>query len=124
MRISYDNFTELVRKGKKEYRLTKRAERRIKELDEYMIGRYHITFGNRIMKQMREYVSAYMASGGTEGEGIDDIVAKKIMRKLETQNPIYIRNTIEELSENIDRIFGEENMKITKEYLRRLERTL
>ena len=124
MRISYANFTELVNKGKKEYRITKRAERRIKELDEYMISRYHITFGNRIMKQMKEYVSAYMACGGKEEEGIDDIVAKKIMRKLETQNPVYVRNSIDELCENIDRIFGEDNMTVTKEYLRRLERTL
>ena len=124
MRISFANFIELVNGGKKEYRITKRNERRIKELDEYMINRYHITFGNRIMKQMKEYVSAYMACGGKEEEGIDDIVSKKIMRKLETQNPVYIRNSIDELCENIDRIFGEDNMNLTKEYLHRLERTL
>ena len=124
MKISYENFKELVAKGKKEYRLTKRDERRIKELDEYMIGKYHITFGNRIMKQMKEYVSAYMACGGKEEEGIDDIIAKKIMRKLETQNPVYIRNSIDELCETIDRIFGEDDLSVTKEYLRRLERTL
>ena len=123
-RISYKNFVELVNKGRKEYSITKRNIRRIRELDGYMIERYHITFGNRIMKQMREYVSAYMACGGKEEEGIDDIVAKKIMRKLETQNPVYVRNSIDELCENIDRIFGEGNMEITKEYLRRLERTL
>jgi S-adenosylmethionine hydrolase len=76
------------------------------------------------MKQLKEYVSAYIACGGTEEEAIDDIIAKKIMRKLEMQNPVYVRNAIDGLVAFIDETFGEEKLLVTKEYLRHLERTI
>ena len=124
VKIRFEHFTELIKKAKKEYGITGRKLRQIKELDKYMIQAFHITFGNRIMKQLKEYVSTYIACGGTEEEAIDDIIAKKIMRKLETQNPVYVRNAIDGLVSYIDEVFGQEKLTLTKEYLRHLERTI
>ena len=76
------------------------------------------------MKQLKEYVSAYIACGGTEEEAVDDIIAKKIMRKLEMQNPVYVRNAIDGLWAHIEETFGQEKMTLTKDYLRHLERTI
>ena len=123
-KITYERFIELVKKAKKEYGITGRKLRQVKELDKYMIQTFHITFGNRIMKQLKEYVSAYIACGGSEEEAIDDIIAKKIMRKLETQNPVYVRNAIDGLITTIDEIFGADKLQLTKEYLYHLERTI
>ena len=123
-KISYQRFTELVKRAKKEYAITGRKLRQVKELDKYLITNFHITFGNRIMKQLKDYVATYVACGGTEEEAVDDIIAKKIMRKLETQNPVYVRNSIDGLCSFIDEVFGAEKMLITKEYLRHLERTI
>ena len=124
VKLSYNRFVELVKQAKKEYGITGRRVRQVKELDKYLIEKFHITFGNRIMKQLKEYVSTYIACGGTEIEAIDDIIAKKIMRKLEMQNPVYVRNEIDGLCERIEEIFGEEKLIVTKEYLRHLERTI
>jgi len=124
VKITYERFMELVKKAKKEYGITGRKLRQIRELDKYMIQAFHITFGNRIMKQLKEYVSTYIACGGTEEEAIDDIIAKKIMRKLETQNPVYVRNAIDGLVSYIEEVFGNERLTLTKEYLRHLERTI
>ena len=123
MNISYKYFESLVKKARKRYGITDRNLRRIRELDEYMVENFHITFGNRIMKQIKQYVATYIACGGSELEAIDDIISKKIMRKLETQNPVYIRNSIDGLCNRIDEIFSD-GMVLTKEYLRRLERTI
>ena len=123
-KVSHERFKELIKRAKKDYGITGRKIRQIKELDKYLIENFHITFGNRIMKQLKDYVATYVACGGTEEEAVDDIIAKKIMRKLEMQNPVYVRNAIDGLCTFIDEVFGTENMVGTKEYLRHLERTI
>ena len=122
VRISYAQFTELVRGAAEEYGLSSRNRKRLEQLDKYMIEHFHITFGNRIMKQINTYVPVYISCGGTELEALDDILSKKVIRKLETQNPIYLRNAAEGLISYLDELFGQENMTLCKEYVHRLER--
>ncbi|MDE5942809.1 MAG: hypothetical protein K2H30_05190, partial [Clostridia bacterium] len=80
-----------------------------------------ITFGNRIMKQIQSYIPVYVSCGGGELEALDDILAKKVMRKLGMQNPVYIRNNAEKLIRFMDELFGEENMPLCKNFVKRLE---
>ena len=115
-------YEELVAAAQTEYGITDRNIRRIRKLDEYMISKFHITFGNRIMKQIRTYIPVYVSCGGDELDALDDILSKKVIRKLETQNPIYLRNSAEGLISYLDELFGQENMKLCKDYIHRLER--
>ena len=124
VKISVEEWEKMVKGAKEEYKITARNKRRIKELDKYMIENYHITFGNRITKQISEYVPVYIACGGKETEAIDDIMSKKVLRKLETQNPVYVRKTIGKLIDEIEEIFGEGEMPYCKEYLQRLEKVI
>ena len=120
--LSARRFAELVRAAKKEYGMTQRNRRRLARLDEYMADKYRVSFGNRIMKQIGEYISVYVACGGTELGALDDILSKKVMRKLSMQNPVYIKNTGESFCKFLDDLFGEENMPLCKAFMRRLER--
>lgn len=122
MRLSADQFDAMVSKAQKEYRMTARSARRLRTLDAYMIEKFKITFGNRIMKQIRQYIPVYLACGGDELDALDDILSKKVFRKLEAQNPIYVRNSVQELCTLLDETFGYDRMKLCKEYLRRFER--
>ena len=124
VKISIDEWERRVLDAKRIYGMTGRNKRRIRELDKYMIDNFHITFGNRIMKQIKEYVPIYVACGGEELEAIDDIITKKIMRKLETQNPVYVRKAIGGLVEEINEIFGENEMINCIEYLTHLEKVI
>ena len=121
--ISAAYFEKLAVKAKKEYRMTSRNRRRLKMLDEYMIDCFKITFGNRIMKQIETYVPVYLACGGDELDALDDIIAKKVLRKLETQNPIYVRNNVEALCNQLDELFGYDRMILCKSYLAKFERS-
>ena len=103
--------------------MTSRNRRRLKMLDEYMIDCFKITFGNRIMKQIETYVPVYLACGGDELDALDDIIAKKVLRKLETQNPIYVRNNVEALCNQLDELFGYDRMILCKSYLAKFERS-
>ena len=120
--ISCEQFNRLVAEAIDEYRISNRNMKRLEQLDRYLIEHFHITFGNRIMKQIRTYIPVYVSCGGEELEALDDILSKKVIRKLETQNPIYLRHEAEGLVEYINELFGNENMTLCKDYIHRLER--
>ena len=120
--ISSEQFEALVKEAVEEYDVSARNRKRLAELDKYLIEHFHITFGNRIMKQIRTYIPVYISCGGDELDALDDILAKKVIRKLETQNPIYLRNAAEGLVAYLNELFGNDKMLLCKEYIRRLER--
>ena len=120
--LSAEKFRTLAEEAKREYSVTKRNMKRLEELDKYLIEHFHITFGNRIMKQIQSYIPVYVSCGGEELEALDDILAKKIIRKLETQNPVYLRSAAEGLCNYLDELFGTDAMPICKSAIHRLER--
>ena len=122
MKISLERWKSLVKEAEEEYSITDRNIRRIRKLDEYMIDKFHITFGNRIMKQIRSYIAVFAACGGDELMAIDDIMSKKVMRKLEAQNPIYVRKAADGLCSYLDDLFGQDRMPLCKDAIRRIER--
>ena len=120
--LSAERFRTLAREAMREYSVTNRNMKRLEELDKYLIEHFHITFGNRIMKQIQTYIPVYVSCGGEEIEALDDILAKKVIRKLETQNPVYLRNAAEGLLNYIDELFGTDAMPICKDAIHRLQR--
>lgn len=120
--LSAKRFSEMTAAAQKEYRISRRNLKRLRQLDAYMTEHFHVTFGNRIMKQILTYIPVYIACGGDELDALDDILAKKVLRKLETQNPIYLRNGTRELLDYLDELFGEERMPACREYIHRLQR--
>ena len=123
-KISAKHLTELYARAEREYGITDRNLRRLKELDEYMIRTYHITFGNRIMKQIKSYVPVLVACGGTELEGLDDILSRKVFRKLESKNPVYVKQMADGTCGYLDELFGEDKLPLCKEQIRFIEQSL
>jgi len=64
-----------------------------------------------------------MACGGTENGALDDILARKILRKLEQLSPVLLRNEIPALTGTLDTLFGQEALPLCREYLDRLLRS-
>ena len=120
--ISAKQFEKLVREATEEYEISARNRKRLEELDKYLIEHFHITFGNRIMKQINMYIPVYISCGGDELEALDDILSKKVIRKLETQNPIYLRNAAEGLVSYLNELFGADKMPVCKEHIKKLQR--
>ena len=122
--ISVDHLYDLIERAQKEFDISDRNLRRIKKLDEYMIETFHITFGNRIMKQIRAYVPVLVACGGTELEALDNILSRKVLRKLESKNPVYVRAQAEALCNYLDELFGTDKMELCKETIRNIEQNV
>ena len=117
VKVSASHLEDLYEKARKEYSISERNQRRIRVLDKYLIETFHITFGNRIMKQIKAYVPVVVACGGTELEALDDILSKKVLRKLEAKNPVYVKNASNGLIAFIDDLFGMDKMPLCKEYI-------
>ncbi len=120
--ISAVDLEKLFQEAQREYSMSDRNVRRIKKLDSYMIETFHLTFGNRIMKQIYSYVPVILACGGTELEALDDILSRKVFRKLETKNPVYVRQQAESLCKFIDDLFGLNGLPLCKETIRNIEK--
>ena len=120
--ISADHFARLADAAQKEYSVSARNRQRLALLDTYLIEHFHVTFGNRIMKQIQTYIPVFIACGGDELTALDDILAKKVIRKLETQNPIYLRGAAEGLLNYLDELFGTDRMPACKAAIQRLRR--
>ena len=123
-RISIDHLEELFRNAELEYEISERNLRRIKMLDKYLIDTFHITFGNRIMKQIRSYVPVVVASGGEELEALDDILSRKVLRKLESKNPVYVRSQADSLCSYIEDLFGQDKMPLCIDVIRHIEQNV
>ena len=112
----------MAKQARDTYAISERTIEAMGELDTYLIEKLKITFGNRIMEQIKRYVPVYIACGGQELEALDDILSKKIIRKLETQNPVYLRSAAEGLCQYLDELFGYDKMILCKNAIHRLER--
>ena len=77
-----------------------------------------------VVKQLKEFVPAYVGCGGTEIDGIDFVLAKKVFRKFESLNLSFIRDEIDGLVTYLNKHFGKANMNECKEYLQLLKRLM
>ncbi len=109
-KITSDYLERQFNSARKEYKISSRNERRLELLDKYLIEKFHITFGNRIMKQIKAYVPVLVSCGGTEIDALDDIISRKILRKLESKNPVYVKSQAQSLCNFLDDLFGVDKM--------------
>lgn len=94
----------------------------ISKLDIYVISKFRIAFGNRIIKQLKLFVPVFVACGGKEVDGVDYILATKVFRKFESLNLSLIRDEIKGLILYLEKMFGKGNMQESIAYLERLQK--
>ena len=117
--VSASYLFSLFSRALKEYGMTEEIRQKIEQLDAYISKHLQITFGNRIMRQTEKFIPVYRACGGTEAEAVDLILSKKVLRKLEAQNPVYVAAEAEGLISAIERIFGEGALPSCVSYMKK-----
>jgi GTPase subunit of restriction endonuclease len=122
-RISYARFKELTEQAKATYHLSDETAEKIRKIDEFLTNQYRVTYGNRIRRQMEEYIPVYEACGGTELEAVDDMLAKKVLRKLDGLSPVVLRYSMDALESIFESTFGLDQMPLCKDSLDRLRRS-
>jgi len=111
IKLGFDHFNELLEKSKREFFVSEDNLKKLEQLDDYVIQHFRLAFGNRILRQLKTFVPSYMACGGSELDGIDYVMAKKVFRKFAYLNLAYVRDEIDGLLKFMDKMFGKDNMK-------------
>ena len=95
---------------------------KLEDMNAYLIKTFRLAFGNRIMKQLRDFVPCFIACGGTEIQAVDFIVAKKVLRKFESLSLGFMKDELTRFNQYLDRTFGYNKMPICKEYIEYLKK--
>ena len=124
VRISYEELCRKFREASTAHALSPVLREKLSKLDSYLAETFRVSFGNRILQQIRQYVPVMIACGGTAEGALDDILARKILRKLEQLSPTLIKNEVPRLILYLDELFGVDSMPLSREYLDRLLRSV
>lgn len=122
--ISYDYLDRLFKIAIKEHPLSQNALANLDRLDQFITRKFKITFGNRILKQIKTFVPVFVAAGGTEIEGLDYIVTRKILRKFESLNLPFLQDELSELITVLDKLFGKNAFKEAIDYINDLRKQI
>ena len=116
------HLVKMFKDAQEQYPVSEELLHKVAQMDQYLITHFRLSFGNRIMKQIKLFVPVYVACGGTEIDALDFMIAKKVLRKFESLNMGFISEEIGKYIKYLDRTFGKENFNVCKEYLHRLEK--
>lgn len=122
IQVSTDHLIAMFEEAKATYFVSDENMEKLENMNNYLIDHFRLAFGNRIMKQLKDYVPCYIACGGTEIEAIDFMVAKKVLRKFESLNLGFMKDELNQFSKYLDKTFGKGNMQICQEYIDYLKR--
>ena len=121
--LSTDHLNDLFREAKERFPVSEKTLEKLEAMNSYLIKNFRLAFGNRIMKQIGDYVPCFIACGGTEMEAVDFIVAKKVLRKFESLSLAFMKDELTRFNSYLDKTFGKNTMAVCKEYVEYLKRS-
>ncbi len=120
--MTYEYLDNLFKKALEEHPLSSKSLDNLTKVDKFIASNFKITFGNRILKQIRIFVPVFVACGFSETEAIDYFLAYKIIRKFESLNLSFLHNELNELISVLDKIYGkgacEECISCIKDFIK------
>ena len=124
VRISYEELCRKFSEAVAANPLSPVLQEQLSRLDQYLSEVFRVSFGNRILQQIRQYVPVMAACGGKAEDALDDILARKILRKLEQLSPALIKNEVPKLVLFLEELFGSDSMPLCRDFLDRLQKRL
>ncbi|RIA75726.1 hypothetical protein EI71_01212 [Anaeroplasma bactoclasticum] len=123
MKISAEDFLNLAKETGNNYQVREELTDLLTKLDIYLQENFYISFGNRINRQIKQYLACYIACGGEEMEALDDILAKKVFRKLGNGSAALVKKEIDSLYDKLDELFGSGSMPECRHAIARISQT-
>ena len=120
LKIPYSQIEGLFQDALNQYPVSETILAQFDKLDTFVISKFKLAFGNRILKQLKIFIPAYVACGGTELEGLDFIFTNKILKKIESLNIAFLREELKELNVKIDELFGKDTFRMAHNYINNL----
>lgn len=105
-------------------RLNDEERAKFKQLCNFVLDTFNVTFGNRIMNQIENFVPVYVALGGTKTEALDFIFSRKVMRKLQGKYDEYVKDGLTKMVRFINGLYGKDQLPYTEESIVELRKKL
>ena len=118
--MAFDYLDKMFETSIEENALSNKTLENVQKLDKFILDNFKITFGNRIMKQLKRFVPVFVACGNSETSGIDYFVARKVLRKFEALNLSFLHPELESLIEFLNKQYGKDQCPECIEYIREL----
>jgi len=117
MAVPYTQLRHLYDEAVKQYPVSQGMVQKFAMLDDFIIHKFRLAFGNRILKQLETFIPVYVASGGTEIDGYDFIFTNKILKKFESLNIGFLKDQLGELEQELDRLYGKNTFPRAHRYI-------
>ena len=104
--MTYEYLDGLFVKAQEEHALSNKSLESIQKLDKFITANFKITFGNRIMKQLKAFTPVFVACGFDEVMALDKFLCRKILRKFEALNLSFLHKELEDLITFLDKLYG------------------
>ena len=115
--IPYSQLNRLYEEARQQHTISQSLIEKFDALDDFVIKKFKLAFGNRILKQLESFVPNYVSCGGTEVEAFDFIFTNKILKKFESLNIAFLRDELKELDAYLDKLYGKSQFNMAHAYI-------
>ena len=122
MEIPFEQIHRLYDEAMEKFPVSEKTLENFATLDDFVIKKFRLAFGNRILKQLKQFVPCFVACGGTELDGIDFIFTNKILKKFESLNIGFLKQELKELNAMLDKLFGSNTFPMAHAFVERMIR--
>ena len=117
MSFPYSQLKNLYDEAVRQYPISEDMLKKFDTLDNFVIKKFKLAFGNRILKQLDTFIPVYVGCGGTEVDGFDFIFTNKVLKKFESLNIAFLKDELKELDAQLDKLYGKGNFKMAHAYI-------
>ncbi|MCQ2800939.1 MAG: hypothetical protein MJ216_03185 [Bacilli bacterium] len=118
--IPYTQLRGLYDNAINQYPISEDMLKKFDTLDNFVIKKFKLAFGNRILKQLDTFIPVYVGCGGTEVDGFDFIFTNKVLKKFESLNIAFLKDELKELDAQLDKLYGKGNFRMAHNYIQSL----
>lgn len=122
MAVPYSQIHALYQEALSQYPINDNMKNKFEDLDNFVIKKFRLAFGNRIMKQLETFIPVYVACGGSEVDGFDFIFTNKVLKKFESLNIAFLKDELRELNKKLDELYGINNFQMAHAFINNLLR--
>lgn len=97
--------------------VSKESLEKLEEIEQFMISKFKLPFGNRIYLQINKFVPVFKACGGSEVDGLDYIFMRKVLRKMSSLHIGFVQREMKGLVTLIEKLFGKTGFYESKEFI-------
>ena len=120
IQIPYSQLRQLYDEAVGQFPISADMLKKFEDLDNFVIKKFKLAFGNRILKQLETFIPVYVGCGGSEVDGFDFIFTNKVLKKFESLNIAFLKDELNELNVYLDKLYGKGNFHMAHDYIANL----